>query len=510
MAMGQAAGDLNPDYVATAEFNLARRGYEPAEVRALLREVADNLARLHAREEEFGRRLAEAEAAKPPAPSIDDIDEADLTAILGEKTTQVLQSARDAAADIHRRAVEKARDLIDQTTADVQRMRAEAEGTLRSAKERAEEVERKADQRAKQVTQAAASEAGRARADSEQTLRTARMQAEEITAEAEKAAGVVTAAADEHASRSRAKSETLITTARAEAEAIEAETQARVAQVLRETEEAIAANRADADTEISRLLAAAEADAERMRLDAEQRAQHTEEEGRVAGRRLVAEAMAAREQVLRDLARHRRNAQVHLGQLRVGRERLLEAYAVVRATADQAVAELDDVVDEARLAAEAAVDERTSDETKLSLEQLEAEFGLDRLRSVPVLQATDDADREGTDASTTLEGNDTDAVATARHDTGEDAGEDAEVEPEAALGGGAPEAGEDLELPLAAATDAAMDTEEDAPSAPTRTGGTRRANPRTASATAPAKARARDAAGSTGTAGAGSPAATSP
>lgn len=506
MAMGQAAGDLNPDYVATAEFNLARRGYEPAEVRALLREVAGNLARLHAREEEFGRRLAEAEAAKPPAPSIDDIDEADLTAILGEKTTQVLQSARDAAADIHRRAVEKARDLIDQTTADVQRMRAEAEGTLRSAKERAEEVERKADQRAKQVTQAAASEAGRARADSEQTLRTARMQAEEITAEAEKAAGVVTAAADEHASRSRAKSETLITTARAEAEAIEAETQARVARVLRETEEAIAANRADADSEISRLLAAAEADAERMRLDAEQRAQHTEEEGRVAGRRLVAEAMAAREQVLRDLARHRRNAQVHLGQLRVGRERLLEAYAVVRATADQAVAELDDVVDEARLAAEAAVDERTSDETKLSLEQLEAEFGLDRLRSVPVLQATDDADREGTGASTTLEGNDTDAVAAARHD----AGEDAEVEPEAALGGGAPEAGEDLELPLAAATDAAMDTEEDAPSGPTRTGGTRRANPRTASATAPAKARARDAAGSTGTAGAGSPAATSP
>ena len=509
MAMGQAAGDLNPDYVATAEFNLARRGYEPAEVRALLREVAGNLARLHAREEEFGRRLADAEAAKPPAPSIDDIDEADLTAILGEKTTQVLQSARDAAADIHRRAVEKARDLIDQTTADVQRMRAEAEGTLRSAKERAEEVERKADQRAKQVTQAAASEAGRARADSEQTLRTARMQAEEITAEAEKAAGVVTAAADEHASRSRAKSETLITTARAEAEAIEAETQARVARVLRETEEAIAANRADADSEISRLLAAAEADAERMRLDAEQRAQHTEEEGRVAGRRLVAEAMAAREQVLRDLARHRRNAQVHLGQLRVGRERLLEAYAVVRATADLAVAELDDVVDEARLAAEAAVDERTSDETKLSLEQLEAEFGLDRLRSVPVLQATDDADREGTDASTTLEGNDTDAVATARHDTGEDA----EVEPEAALGGGAPEAGEDLELPLAAATDAAtdaaMDAEEDAPSAPTRTGGTRRANPRTASATAPAKARARDAAGSTGTAGAGSPAATS-
>jgi hypothetical protein len=127
-----------------------------------------------------------------------------------------------------------------------------------------------------------------------------------------------------------------------------------------------------------------------------------------------------------------------------------------------------------------------------------------------VLQATDDADREGTDASTTLEGNDTDAVAAARHDTGEDAGEDAEVEPEAALGGGAPEAGEDLELPLAAATDAAMDTEEDAPSGPTRTGGTRRANPRTASATAPAKARARDAAGSTGTAGAGSPAATSP
>src|SRR3954452_2469204 len=127
MAMQPGQGDLNPEYVAKAEFTLSRRGYEPTEVRTLLREAARNLATLRAREAELLERLEAADQVQAPAAlTVDDFDEADLTAVLGEKTTQVLQSAREAASDIHRRAVEKARAMVDQATDDTQRIRAEA------------------------------------------------------------------------------------------------------------------------------------------------------------------------------------------------------------------------------------------------------------------------------------------------------------------------------------------------------------------------------------------------
>ena len=385
MAMREPRGDLNPDYVATVEFNLSRRGYEPAEVRALLREVAENLAALHRRDAELAERLAQAEAIAVPSLTADDVDEAELTAILGEKTTQVLDSAREAASDIHRRSVEKARDLVDQATSDTQRMRAEAESVTRTAKERADELERKAEQRAKQLSRTASSEADRMRADAEQVVRAARQQADQLVQDAEGRASATTTEADEQAARSRAKGETLLAKARADAEQLESETQARVARMLRETEEAIAAQQLAADAEIARTLAAAEVEAERLRLDAEHRARHAEEAGRDRGRDLVDEAMAAREQVLRDLAAQRRRAHVQLAQLRLGRERLLEAYAVVRETAEQATTDLDGALERARVAAESEADRLVGDETKLTLEQLEAAFGVDRLREVAVL-----------------------------------------------------------------------------------------------------------------------------
>ena len=414
-------GELNPEYVAKAEFNLSRRGYEPAEVRALLREVAQNLVDLRAREAEWAQRLQAAQDAAPAPLTVDDVDEADLTAVLGEKTTQILQSAREAASDIHRRAVEKARGMVDQSTEDTQRIRAEAEGTLRSAKERAEEVERKAEQRSKHLARAAESEAERAKADGELVLRTSRTQASEILADAEASAKATTESAEEHAARSRAKADTLVTTARAEVEQLETETQARVSRLLRETEETVATRHAETAAEVGRLTAAAESDADRMQADAEHRAAATEEAGRERGRQLVAEALGAREQVLRDLARHRRNAQVQLAQLRVGRDRLLEAYAVVRATADQATEEMGGAMSEARLAAEAAAGDLVADETTLSLEQLEAEFGLDRLAEVAVLRG----EAPSTDEATDVEVDVTDRADAEEADT--DAEMDAEI-----------------------------------------------------------------------------------
>src|SRR6266850_376192 len=75
------------------------------------------------------------------------------------------------------------------------------------------------------------------------------------------------------------------------------------------------------------------------------------EAARMQGKEMVGEAQAVRERLLGDLARRRRLAHVQIEQLRAGRERLLEAYRVVRRTLDEATEELTVAEAEARVAA---------------------------------------------------------------------------------------------------------------------------------------------------------------
>ena len=70
--------------------------------------------------------------------------------------------------------------------------------------------------------------------------------------------------------------------------------------------------------------------------------------------RMVSDAETASARVLSELARRRRVASAQIEQLRAGRERLLEAYKVVRRTLDEVVDELHRAEPEARQAAEAA------------------------------------------------------------------------------------------------------------------------------------------------------------
>ncbi|HEX9968575.1 MAG TPA: hypothetical protein VGB03_00425, partial [Acidimicrobiales bacterium] len=73
------------------------------------------------------------------------------------------------------------------------------------------------------------------------------------------------------------------------------------------------------------------------------------------------EAQASRTKILTDLARRRKLAHTQVEQLRAGRERLLEAYRLVRSTLDEVTDELVRAEAEARAAAEAAA-RRLTDE----------------------------------------------------------------------------------------------------------------------------------------------------
>src|SRR5579872_7439846 len=91
---------LHPDEIARRTFATTRRGFDPTEVRSFLEGVAREMAALAEREHDMRRAVAEADhrAANPV------LDEATLTAALGQETARVLRSAHDAAADLIARA----------------------------------------------------------------------------------------------------------------------------------------------------------------------------------------------------------------------------------------------------------------------------------------------------------------------------------------------------------------------------------------------------------------------
>ena len=124
-----ATGDI-----AKHSFAIVRRGFDPDEVRSYLQSVARSLEALEEREQELRAAIAEAEerAAHPV------IDEATLTASLGQHSAQILRHAHDEAAKILAQAQESASSLLRETHSQAEELQARTES---SAAERVAEVE---------------------------------------------------------------------------------------------------------------------------------------------------------------------------------------------------------------------------------------------------------------------------------------------------------------------------------------------------------------------------------
>ena len=145
-----------------------------------------------------------------------------------------------------------------------------------------------------------------------------------------------------------------------------------VAQLLREAYEEAARMRAEAEGVLARetqeaeaagaeIRTSAEADAAKALGRARQEAERLLEDVESKARTMVEEAEGRRTKVLGDLARRRKLAHTQVEQLRAGRDRLLEAYRMVRTTLDEVTEELVKAEAEARAAAEAAA-RRVTDE----------------------------------------------------------------------------------------------------------------------------------------------------
>jgi DivIVA domain-containing protein len=289
-AAPSARGPLSSDDIVRRTFPSARKGLDESAVRAFLRTIATELDAARRREDDLRVRLAATEATGP-APGA--LTPEMLLQALGEETARVLRSAQEAAEDIRRRAEEHAASLVQDAHDDARRVRDE---TASLVDERAAEAQAAADA----ILEAAATQARQLRADAEAYAATTRDEADQAaaarTAEADGAAAAVRAEADQHARQVRADADTYA-----------------------------AATRKDADETAAERLA-----------DATRRATAEIESARTRGRQMVSEAQTVRERMLADLARRRAAAQARVDELRVGRDRLLEAYTVVRRTLEEA------------------------------------------------------------------------------------------------------------------------------------------------------------------------------
>src|SRR3984957_17790073 len=137
--MSEGRTSISSSRVATGDvaqhmFTTVRRGYDISEVRSYLQSVARNMEELESRQEELRAAMAEAEerAAHPV------IDEATLTASLGQHSAQLLRHAHEEAARIVAQAQESSATLLRDTQSQVDELQARTEA---SSAERVVEVE---------------------------------------------------------------------------------------------------------------------------------------------------------------------------------------------------------------------------------------------------------------------------------------------------------------------------------------------------------------------------------
>jgi DivIVA domain-containing protein len=198
-------------------------------------------------------------------------------------------------------------------------------------------------------------------------LRSAQDAAEDMRKRAEERASARVAEAKEAAERIRQEAEQQAATRTEIAER-------RAAELEQEAEQQATLKRETAEREAAELHETTERETDTIREAAEQAAATAVENANAASHGLVEEARTVRERVLSDLARRRSLLQAQVDELRSGRDRLLDAYRVVKHTLGDATVALAQV--ETRANAELAVPP-----PRISVPPVEGE--LEMLRSAP-------------------------------------------------------------------------------------------------------------------------------
>ncbi len=180
----------------------------------------------------------------------------------------------------------------------------------------------------------------------------------------------------------------LVANAKAEATKIRAEADAVLHERRAEAELAATDIVADGRAEAQSITTQARVDADAMLAGAADRVERARNECDA----LVHEAEEARAQILEDMERRRRQARAQVERLRVGRDRLLRSYDVVRRTLEETTGELKSSLNEAKVRGDGAARAIIA-EPAATREQLEAELrDAKMIGRIAIPQATDPTD----------------------------------------------------------------------------------------------------------------------
>ncbi len=376
----------DPDVIAGRSFASVRKGgFDHDEVRAFLLSVASDVRELQRVHADLVRR---AEELKRRATDPKDLDEASVTALLGEETARVLSTSRQAAAEIRAKAEEEAASLRAETEEAVAALRSAADhydgATRDGADAYAAEVRGAADQELADRRSELEAEVAGIRNDADayattlreateeevaELLKSTRAEAEQMRSEAETVLGERTAAAEVAANGIRAEAEAHASHAREEADRYAEVTRGSADQYRTEVQGAADAYRADATTEADRMKADAASAADALRSVAETEvtalkdaAQHEAAtvlaDAKEEGRAMVGEARTYRERVIADLSERRRASRTQLEQVGAARDAVAVALSDVVARIEVSHRSLVDTPIDPREAGDTTFDRR--------------------------------------------------------------------------------------------------------------------------------------------------------
>ncbi len=132
-----SSGPIDPDRILDKTFATVKKGADPVEVQRYLLQVSNQLKTSQTRAAELERQL---EQARRQSAEHDPIDPSNLTKLLGEETTRVLDAAQSAAAEIRAKAEENVARLLREAREESVRLREDAETLVARRTQEAEQA----------------------------------------------------------------------------------------------------------------------------------------------------------------------------------------------------------------------------------------------------------------------------------------------------------------------------------------------------------------------------------
>ena len=132
-----SSGPIDPDRILDKTFATVKKGVDPVEVQRYLLQVSNQLKDSESRVSELERQL---DQARRQSADHDPIDPSNLTKLLGEETTRVLDAAQSAAAEIRAKAEENVARLLHEAREESVRLREDAETLVTRRTQEAEQA----------------------------------------------------------------------------------------------------------------------------------------------------------------------------------------------------------------------------------------------------------------------------------------------------------------------------------------------------------------------------------